>query len=296
MALLASGCSGGVTGQAPASADLSGISEDARLHALLPDPIRNSGRVVVGTNAPYPPFESFRSESDQEFVGLDIDLGKAVGKVLGVEFEFRQQPFDGLVPGVQAGKYDLVMAGMVDTPDRQKVIDFVDYGVLVPALVVNKKKAMGFRDTMSLCGHRVGGQTGTTTVDDIAKDTRACAAAGKPGIELQTYPVFSQSLLALSSGKVDAVISNSALSGYTVERQGTDGPLEIEKQFDFGAKRDILGIGVSKKRAGLAEAVQAALRRLKADGSYRRILGHYGMADYGLNDYAINGASKRRQR
>ncbi|MEV7866883.1 ABC transporter substrate-binding protein [Streptomyces sp. NPDC088124] len=293
VALLVSGCGGGTTGPARASVDLSGVRQDAGLHALLPEAIRKSGRVVVGTNAPYPPFESFRSESDQEFVGLDIDLARAVGKVLGVRFDFQQQPFDGLVPGVKSGKYDLVMAGMVDTPDRQKVIDFVDYGVLVPTLLVNKKRHSDFRDMMSLCGHTVGGQTGTTTITDIEKNSRACGAAGKPANELQSYPVFSQSLLALSSGKVDAVITNSALGGYALKQQG-DGPLGIVREFDFGAKRDLIGIGVSKQRTGLSQAIQSALRHLEKSGDYRRILGHYGMADYGLTDYTINGASKRR--
>lgn len=293
VALLITGCGGGATGLAPASADLSGVRKDAKLHALLPDDIQKTRRVVVGTNAPYPPFESFRSESDQEFVGLDVDLARAVGKVLGVTFEFQQQPFDGLVPGVRSGKYDLVMAGMVDTPDRQKVIDFVDYGVLVPTLLVNKKKHSDFRTMMSLCGRTVGAQTGTTTIEDIQKNSRACRAAGKPGSELQAYPVFSQSLLALSSGKVDAVVTNSALGGYAVKRQG-DGPLDIAKKFNFGTKRDLIGIGVSQRRAGLSEAIRSALRRLKESGVYHRILEHYGMADYGLTHYTINGASKRR--
>ncbi|MEE1797650.1 ABC transporter substrate-binding protein [Streptomyces sp. JV176] len=263
------------------------------MRSLLPDDIQKSGRVVVGTNAPYPPFENFRSESDQEFVGLDIDLARAVGKVLGVRFDFRQQPFDGLVPGVKSGKYDLVMAGMVDIPEREKVIDFVNYGVLVPTLLTNKKKHLDLRTMMSLCGQRVGAQSGTTTIEDIRKNSRACTAAGKPATELQAYPVFSQSLLALSSGKVDAVVTNSALAGYTVKQQG-DGPLEIAKKFDFGAKRDLLGIGVSKERAGLTKAIQKALESLRVSGDYRRVLDSYGMADYGLTEYPINGASKRR--
>jgi polar amino acid transport system substrate-binding protein len=274
------------------SAKPTGITQDASLHALLPPDLQKSGTIVVGTNAPYPPYENFASPGSQKIVGLDVDLGNAIGDVLGVKLQFQQQPFDGLVPGVQAGKYSLLMAAAYDTKAREKVIDFVDYGTSGYALVVMKGNPDKLQDFLSMCGQKIAAQSGTTSADLINAKQSECTAAGKPKIELQTYSQYSDAQLALTSGKVVAAVPDYPTAAYTIQQQGANGPLEIVKNLDlFGpGSRAVIGIGVAKNHSGLAKAIQGALQVLSKSGVYTQLNAHYGLADFTLTDFTVNGA------
>ena len=72
--------------------------------------IQAAGKLVVGTSADYPPYESI--DADGNFVGFDMDLARAVGEKLGVEVEIQDMPFDTLIASVQEGKIDAIIAAM----------------------------------------------------------------------------------------------------------------------------------------------------------------------------------------
>src|SRR5689334_12964099 len=88
------------------------IKKDQALHDALPGTIKKAGTVRVATDVPYPPFEMFVKEGDKELTGLDYDLGQALGGKLGVRFVFTPQKFDGIVPAIQAGKFDAAMSAI----------------------------------------------------------------------------------------------------------------------------------------------------------------------------------------
>src|SRR3712207_280686 len=104
------------------------VTTDPALAARLPADIRDRGSIVVATNAPYEPFIDFAVEGRTDrFKGLDHALLQAAGAKLGTPTRFVQQPFDGLVPGLQAGRYDAIAGGITDSKERQQVATFVDY-------------------------------------------------------------------------------------------------------------------------------------------------------------------------
>ncbi|MGW2996706.1 transporter substrate-binding domain-containing protein, partial [Streptomyces sp. NPDC001193] len=114
------------------------VTKDTALHDALPDAIKKSGTVRVATDVPYAPFEMFVAEGEPELTGLDYDLGQALGAKLGVKFDFAPQKFDGIVPAIQAGKFDAAMSAMTDNKERQAVVDFVDYSVSGSGIMVAK--------------------------------------------------------------------------------------------------------------------------------------------------------------
>ena len=99
--------------------------------------IKKRGKLVVGTASGYYPFEMV--DKKNELVGFDVDVAKAIAKEMGVQVEFQNYAFSGLVPALQANKIDVVIAGMTITDKRKEVVDFSDtYFVSGQALLVHK--------------------------------------------------------------------------------------------------------------------------------------------------------------
>lgn len=100
--------------------------------------IKKKGKIVVGTASGYFPFEM--ADKQGNLIGYDIDLSKAIGKELGVEVEFQNYAFSGLIPALQANKVDIVVGGMTILDKRKEVVDFTDpYFVTGNCLLVSKK-------------------------------------------------------------------------------------------------------------------------------------------------------------
>ena len=89
--------------------------------------IQEAGKIVIGTNSGYPPYEFYDTrDNKKELIGVDIDLGNMIGEELGVEVEWKDMDFDALIPQLMAGNIDIILAGMVDTPERAENVDFTD--------------------------------------------------------------------------------------------------------------------------------------------------------------------------
>ncbi|MGM0502854.1 MAG: transporter substrate-binding domain-containing protein, partial [Bacillota bacterium] len=88
------------------------------------DQIQEEGKLTIGMSADYKPFEY--TDDDGEIVGFDVDIAKAIGDQLGIEVEFVDTAFDGLIPGLKSEKYDLIMSAMTITEERAKAVDFTD--------------------------------------------------------------------------------------------------------------------------------------------------------------------------
>lgn len=121
VALVAAGCGSSsddtktTSGSAPATGG-------GKLSNLVPESVKKEGKIVVATDASYPPFELYGPDN-KTIVGLDPDLGKELGKVLGVEFEFKATGFDSIIPGLAAGRFGLGMSSMTVNAQRAKVVD-----------------------------------------------------------------------------------------------------------------------------------------------------------------------------
>ncbi|MFJ6797059.1 ABC transporter substrate-binding protein [Streptomyces sp. NPDC091268] len=269
------------------------IAKDKALHDALPEAIRKSGTVRVATDVPYAPFEMFVAEGKPELTGLDYDLGQALGAKLGVQFAFTPQKFDGIVPAIQAGKFDAAMSAMTDSKERQAVVDFVDYSVSGSGIMVVKGNPAKIATLSDLCGKKVAVQAATNQLDLLKEQQPTCKAAGKPEIEIQTFPKDSDAQLALRSDKVVAQVQTKPAAGWTAKTADGGNAFEVvnDPAAGGGYAASPNGIAVSKKLPELSDAVQKALQSLIDDGTVTKIFDKYGVASIAVKEATKNAGA-----
>ncbi|MEU3726423.1 ABC transporter substrate-binding protein [Streptomyces sp. NPDC031705] len=268
------------------------IAKDAALHSALPAKIRESGVVRVATDVPYAPFEMFVTEGKPELTGLDYDLGQALGAKLGVRFAFTPQKFDGIVPAVQAGKFDAAMSAMTDNKERQAVVDFVDYSVSGSGIMVVKGNPAKIATLDDLCGKKAAVQAATNQLALLQAHQAKCKTAGKAEIDIQTFPKDSDAQLALRSDKVVAQVQTKPAVGWTAKTADQGNAFEVVDDpaaaGGYGASPN--GIAVSKKLPQLSDAIQKALQALIDDGTVTKIFEKYGVASIAVKEATKNAA------
>ncbi|MCI1857728.1 MAG: transporter substrate-binding domain-containing protein [Sporolactobacillus sp.] len=165
--------------------------------------------IVMGTSADYPPFETVDTANGNKIIGFDIDLAKYIADQLGYKLTIKNQDFNGLMAALSSKKVDFVMAGMVDTPDRRKSVDFSkvyfnDYQVVL------SKNSAGIHSVKDLKGKKVGVQLGTT------QETFAMQLKKKTPMTVQRWDKLNEMVEAMRAGKLDAIITVSSVAyGYT---------------------------------------------------------------------------------
>jgi polar amino acid transport system substrate-binding protein len=276
---------GGGTGGDASPSSAGAEQSAAPLNHLLPDTIRQSGVVRVGTDATYPPYE-FAAEGSQDLQGFDVDLGNALGDVLGVRLEFSNLAFDGLIPAVEAGRYDLIIAGMNDLPERQAKVDFVDYQRGGFSILVKKGNPLTIDAIEDLCGRTVAVQKGTAQVDLVKEQSAKCDAP----ITVLEFPLESDAQLAVQSGRADADVADTAPLGYVAKTVGAGNTFELAPTPQYEATA-LIGIAVKKDLPELRDAVQAALQKLMDDGTYATILEKWGLSPLALDKATINAGT-----
>jgi len=290
LALTAAGCAAPDEGDAGSSGGKSAgavgtVSKDDAAIAKLPANLKTSGTVRVASGVSFPPMEFFAADN-KTVEGFDADLGKALGEALGVNFEFSNVNFDGIIGGLEAGRYDLAITSMLDKKVRQEKVDFVDYLKSGVAIMVAKGNPAKVTGADSLCGHKVAvekGSTGDLTVDDVSAK---CTAAGKPAVEKQPFPDQTSAVTALQSSRADAVVALDLTLAYNVKQ--SNGAFEV-----VGEPFDTLPIGIAipKNNPDLRDAVQLALKKVVASGVYDQLLAKWNLEKQALKDAPINSGT-----
>ncbi|BEP11838.1 hypothetical protein acdb102_01490 [Acidothermaceae bacterium B102] len=246
----------------------------------LPASIKSAGVIKIATDASYAPVESF-AKDNKTIVGLDPDLGAALGKELGVKVVFTNTSFDGIIPALAAGRYDMAMSAMTDNTDREKTVDFVDYFSAGTSFMV-KKGAKAITALADICGLKVAVEKGTTQLDDATAQAKKCSKADT----VLPFPDQNGANLALSSGRADVVMADSPVNAYAAKQSG--GAFEITGS-PYGTAP--YGIAIPKASSQLRDAVAGALTKLIADGTYKTILAKWGVSDGAVTKATVNGAA-----
>ncbi|GAA3897506.1 ABC transporter substrate-binding protein [Streptomyces sp. NPDC003328] len=293
--LLVAGC-GDQTDKKSDSSSSAGTSS-APLAAKLPKDIKDAGVIKVGSDIAYPPVEYMEGG---KAVGIDPDIADALGKQLGVKFEFQNGKFAQLIVGLQAKRFNVVMSAMNDTKDRQngidsdtgkKVgngIDFVDYFTAGTSILVQKGNPKGIKSLDDLCGKVVALQQGTTSEGIAKAQSTKCTKDGKPAIKLQTFDTDPEALLRLKQGASVADLNDFPVAAYNAKTSGGGNDFEVVgEQIEAGP----YGIGVSKESTQLRDALQAAMAAIIKDGEYQKILEKWNVTDGAVTEAKINGGS-----
>ncbi|MBB1155930.1 MULTISPECIES: ABC transporter substrate-binding protein [Amycolatopsis] len=259
--------------QAPGGAESAPTAQkDAALAAMVPADIKADGKIVIGQDQTYPPNEFVENG---KATGFDVDLATAVGQVLGVQTEFQNSAFDGIIPGISAKKYEMGISSFTINAERMQTVDMISYYSAGTSLAVLK----GNPDKISvddLCGKNVAVQKGTTQVDDLGKRNTACTKAGKQPINITQFQAQTDVNLALTAKRVQAELADSPVIDYAVKQ--TSGQLE-----SAGAPYDTApyGIVLPKGSGEFGKAVQGAVQKLIDSGIYKKILDKWGLSGSG---------------
>jgi polar amino acid transport system substrate-binding protein len=281
-ATLAAGCGSSSKSSSTPSATPA-PKTDPKVAALVPAAVKSKGSLTVATDASYAPVEFFAADG-KTVIGIDPDLGKALGGVMGIKLQFKNASFDGIIPGLQAGKYDLGMSAFTDTRAREKTVDFVTYYSAGTSAFEKAQGGPSVKALADLCGHKVSVEKGTTQQTDATAQGKKCKAAGKPGVTVLVFPDQNAANLALSSGRADVGMADSPIADYQVKKTGGQFKLTGLNYGPFP-----YGIAVPKK-SGMTKALQAALKVLISGGQYKAILEKWGAGPGAITNPKINAA------
>ncbi len=156
--------------------------------------------LVLGTSADMPPFEFFQTGQGQAtIVGFDMDVAQALGKMIGVDIKVKDMDFSTLIPALQAGRVDLVMASMTPTPEREKSVTFTKPYLTIHVAAISLGKT--FKKAKDLEGHRIGVQLGTTH-EEVLKEMVKAGKQVTP-VSLNKLGELIQELIA---GRIQVVL------------------------------------------------------------------------------------------
>ncbi|MEU1167342.1 ABC transporter substrate-binding protein [Streptomyces sp. NPDC005921] len=294
-ALVLTGCGdqtdkGGDTGS-------SSSTSSAPLASKLPDSIRKAGVIKVGSDIAYPPVEYMENG---KAVGVDPDIAAALGKQLGVTFQFQNGKFDNLIVGLQADRFNVIMSAMNDTKNRQNGIDsdtgkkvgngvdFVDYFTAGTSILVQKGNPKGIKSLDDLCGKVVALQKGTTSEGIAKAQSEKCTKDGNKAIDLQTFDTDPEALLRLKQGASVADLNDFPVAAYNAKTSGSGKDFEVVgDQIEAGP----YGIAVAKESTQLRDALQAAMAAIIKNGDYQKILEKWNVTQGAVTEAKINGGS-----
>ncbi|PSJ56852.1 ABC transporter substrate-binding protein [Pseudaminobacter soli (ex Li et al. 2025)] len=261
------------------------ITKDNEVAALVP--AKFNGTLRIATSAPYPPFEYL--DDNGELTGIDIDVTRAIAAKMGVKISFDNVQFDGIIPGLQAGKYDVIASSMGDTAQREKVLNFVDYTTL-GNVVLARDSDQSINDLVDLCGKTVTRQSGDVFATFIDKIQPQCQSAGKNEITIKTLPDSNAALLAIKSGSADAQIVNMSAAESLNNAKENSGQFRVVKPADrpHGWSPQNGGFGVLKSETELTAAIEAATKAIKADGTLLAVAEHYGQPSIVIDEVVVN--------
>ena len=172
IALIAAACSkSSNTGTGSNSPTSAAGGKDATIAAEVPPAIATKGTLTVATDASYAPNE-FVDPTSQQIMGMDVDLGQALATVMGLKATFVNAKFDNIIPGLASGKFDLGMSSFTDTLERQKTVDFVTYFSAGTSFYTAASGGPTVTGLSSLCGLKVGVESGTTQETDVNAQSR----------------------------------------------------------------------------------------------------------------------------
>jgi cystine transport system substrate-binding protein len=235
---------------------LVGASVGAHAADLL-DTVKARGTLKIALEGNYPPF-NFKDPKTRELSGFEIDVAKLLAAKLGLKPEFTTTEWSGILAGLGAGKYDVIINQVGITEERQKAFDFSDpYTLSSAQLIVRKDEKRQFNSLEDLKGKKLGLGQGT----NFEQKAKAI-----PGIDVKTYPGSPEYLADLASGRIDAALNDSLLVGYLLKSSN----LPLKGGAPVGSI-DKIGIPFQKGNPQFKAALNQALAEIQKDGSFKQV-------------------------
>jgi polar amino acid transport system substrate-binding protein len=222
--------------------------------------IENEGVIVVGTSADYPPFEYIDDEGN--YAGFDIELMEAVADELGLEVEWQDISFDGLIGSLQTEKIDAAIAAMSATAERDEQVDFTQpYYIGKDAVLTTADAGFEVGAKEDLDGLRVAVQTGTIQDDWVTENLTDA--------EISRYERAEQAVMDLKSGRVDAV----AMDFFAASNYLDDPEVVLALETNFADEH--MSIAVPEGAEELQAQLDGAIDQLREEGLIDELVMEY---------------------
>ena len=235
--------------------------------AVFAAPASAENALRIGVEGAYPPFSS--KESDGTLVGFDIEIANALCAEMKRECTLVEQDWDGMIPALKARKFDAIVASMSITEERKRQIDFSEKYYQTPARLVAAKGA-GFEGTAAgLAGKRIGVQRGATH--------QCYAEKMYPDAEIVLYGTQEEVFQDLVLGRIDAQLSDSLISqnSFLTKEEGAGFAFLGGDQIDVACYGEGVGVAVRKNQDELRDAISAAIKAIRDNGTYAKINDKY---------------------
>ncbi|CAM3910132.1 amino acid ABC transporter substrate-binding protein [Cohnella lubricantis] len=223
----------------------------------------NGGKLRIGTEGTYAPF-TYHDENGK-LTGFDVEIAAEVSKRMGLQPEFVETAWDGMIAGLDAGRFDTIFNEVSVTDERKEKYDFSDPYIVSKAVLIVKENNTDITKLADLKGKK-SAQSLTSNLGQIAKAN---------GAEIVGVEGFNQSIELLLSGRVDATV-NDSLSYFDYKKQQPDAPIKMVDEASDASQSAAL---FKKGNDELVQAVNQALADMKQDGTYLKISQKYFGAD-----------------
>ncbi len=226
----------------------------------------NAEALRIATEGAYPPFNFV--DSSGELQGFDVDIANALCDVMEVECEITAQAWDGIIPGLNAGRYDAIVASMSITPARLEAVNFTQPYYQAGAVLVAPKDSDLMPTADSLAGHTIGTQRASTYANLIEQKF--------PDADMRLYDTVENHNLDLTAGRIDGVIAQRIfMSNWIDSEEGAGYEIKGDAMLD----PEILGLGagiaVRKADTDLLKRLDEALDTIMDNGTYDEINDRY---------------------
>ncbi len=230
---------------------------------LIPPSTLAGDKIRIGTEGAYPPFNFIADDGSVQ--GFDIDIAKALCEQMKADCEFVLQPWQGIIPALQKGKYDAIIASMSITEDRKRFVAFTDHYYSSKLQFIGSVSKDLDTSVAGLQGKVLGAQRATISDDWLVKNLGDKA-------KIKVYDIQEHAYLDLIAGRLDGVLAGMLVNWSWLRTQAGSGfELKGTPVFD----NDKIAIAVRKDDETLRERFNAALKAIRADGTYERINAKY---------------------
>ncbi|MCQ4348219.1 ABC transporter substrate-binding protein [Pseudomonas stutzeri] len=230
---------------------------------VLATPALAADKLRIGTEGAYPPFNQI--DASGNVVGFDVEIAKALCAKMQAECEIVTSDWDGIIPALNARKFDFIAASMSITDERKQAVDFTDAYYTNKLQFIAPKDVEFKTDEASLKGKVIGAQratiAGTWLEDNLGGVVR-----------VNLYDTQENAYLDLAAGRVDGVLADKLVNWeWLKSNAGKDFEFKGEPVYDD----DKIGMAVRKGDDALRERLNAALKAIVEDGTYQRINDKY---------------------
>jgi polar amino acid transport system substrate-binding protein len=244
-------------------------SKDAELAEMLPDSVRDKGSITVAA-AIYAP-AVMTPLGGGEPTGWDIEITRQTAALLGLKVKFVIIPFDGVIPGLQSGRYDAATGEINVTSDRTKGVTYVVNHVSRDAFLVPADSGYSFETESDACGLIIGAALGSSEAAFAEELAAKCEAAGDDPVTVKTFAAQATVNLALSQRRIDVNLASGSQAAYSADT--SKGKFKVAP-IAFGPEiKTGFVLARNEDTDQLAKAFEAATNKLIETGGLEKILG-----------------------